>query len=283
MTVFIEGDGRLDGTGLWLITGDDRWTGLAVRTSSSLIFRIGAKFLWSGGLGVRCSNLTGLICFIGGGVAMLGCCCWYCWTIGLDANCCLVSSSDGIELRVLSWTYSCTQKSPFTCGLGAGLKLAIGLGGILISGRQPIGGGSNDCGDFLLFPFVCGADNCWLLFTGGPVGKTWKGMPMASDPIEGGGGGGGIDPGVTGACTAGELLPFVLFWASGETFGWLCTPGLFMFAEMPKMVQNHKLVWWIFVINFSWKKLISILSFKNFTKFLDNKIFLILKWNWTHV
>lgn len=62
-----------------------------------------------------------------------------------------------------------------------------------------MGGGSNACGDFLLFPFVWGAESC-LLFcpTAGPVGKTWNGIPIASDPIEGGGGGGGgTDPGTT--------------------------------------------------------------------------------------
>lgn len=124
------------------------------------------------------------------------------------------------------------------CGLGADFKSAIGFAGILISGRQPIGGGSNDFGDFLLFPFVCGVDSCWLLFlTAGPVGKTWNGIPIASEPIDGGGGGGGIDPdcGVCGVCgavwTAGELFPLELFCANGETFG--CTPGLLAFAEIP--------------------------------------------------
>jgi hypothetical protein len=31
----------------------------------------------------------------------------------------------------------------------------------------------------------------------------------------------------------GELFPFVLTWASGETLGRLCTPGLLAFIEIP--------------------------------------------------
>lgn len=75
-----------------------------------------------------------------------------------------------------------------------------------------MGGGSNDFVGFLL-PFVCGAGEFRFFIGGGgggPDGKTWKGMPIASDPIEGGGGGaGGPDP--AGDCTLGELLPFELF------------------------------------------------------------------------
>lgn len=39
--------------------------------------------------------------------------------------------------------YSSTQKSFLTCGFGAGFNVAIGFGGIFISGLNPIGGGSN--------------------------------------------------------------------------------------------------------------------------------------------
>lgn len=204
---------------------------------SSLTLR---KSFRSGGLGVRSAYRTGLASLCRGGEGLyscLYCCC--CWIDGLGAICCLSSFSDGDTSRPFSWTYSSTQKSLFGRGLGTDLKRDIGFSGILISGRQPIGGGSKDCGDFLLLPFVFGAESCWLLFLtggGGPVGKTWNGMPIASDPIggAGGGGGGGIDPlvGVWGVWTDGELEPpFELFWANGETLGF--TPSLLAFAEMP--------------------------------------------------
>lgn len=43
---------------------------------------------------------------------------------------------------------SSPQSTSFGLGAGTLLSAAIGFDGILISGRNPNGGGSNDCGDF---------------------------------------------------------------------------------------------------------------------------------------
>lgn len=88
-----------------------------------------------------------------------------------------------------SLRYSSTQKSSFGFGLGTGRRLAMGLGGILISGRHPNGGGSNACGDFWRSPppgfegpllpfssFCCGGGGGGAL--GMPWGNTWTGIPM---------------------------------------------------------------------------------------------------------
>lgn len=83
--------------------------------------------------------------------------------------------------------YSSTQKSSFGFGVGTFRNVAIGLGGILISGRKPIGGGWKFCGcgdlragdgdRFALF----GALNCDFCGIGGggggPVGNTCTGIP----------------------------------------------------------------------------------------------------------
>lgn len=131
---------------------------------------------------------------------------------------------------------SSTQKQSLCCGFGTLRRICMGFSGILISGRQPMGGGSKDWGDFLAaLPFVWGGDNfCgWSIFMGGGGGgKTWKGMPIANCPIGGGGGGTGTVLFGTGDWTEDELLPFVLIWASGETFGVLVTPGLLAFIEI---------------------------------------------------
>lgn len=65
-------------------------------------------------------------------------------TIGGAVKC--KPSLCGITAGLLdrSFRYSSTQKSSLCCGLGVGFSRAIGLGGILISGRNPNGGGSLD-------------------------------------------------------------------------------------------------------------------------------------------
>lgn len=108
------------------------------------------------------------------------------------------SPSWTIGLLDRSLRYSSTQKSSFGFGLGTGRRLAMGLGGILISGRHPNGGGSNDAGDFWrstegpLLPFssfCCGGGGGGALGIP-PPGKTCTGIPMLHEAgITGGVGG----------------------------------------------------------------------------------------------
>lgn len=125
-----------------------------------------------------------------------------------------VTSGRGLLERSLQ--YSSFQNVFFSTGGGTLRSAAIGLGGILISGRKPSGGGSKRCGvgdlravagepGALRRP-VGGASvlGCWGGGGGGaaaaaadvpflPVcprgcgggggGSTWKGMPMAAAPI----------------------------------------------------------------------------------------------------
>lgn len=162
-----------------------------------------------------------------------------------------------------SLRYSSIQKSFFGWGLGAFRRFAIGLGGILISGRHPIGGGSKLCGfgetllavggntgggggggAVTLFPFVVlctGALGRLAMLgggggggAGGPVGNTWNGMPMAAAPN------------VAAGDTAGWLLPLLLllelFCASGDTLGWFETPSDWAFRDIRLAIRGD-LIW----------------------------------------
>lgn len=128
-----------------------------------------------------------------------------------------LSFSPTIGLLERSRTYSSFQKKFFSTGGGTLRKAAIGFGGILISGRNPIGGGSKRCGVGDLrcafgepgalpgpAPFCGGANvekelggggggGADVPFNflpaavagagGGGGGSTWKGIPMPAAPI----------------------------------------------------------------------------------------------------
>lgn len=106
------------------------------------------------------------------------------------------SALPGIGLFDRSRRYSSTQKSSFGFGVATFRSVAIGFDGILISGRNPNGGGSKLCGcgdlrdgDGDRFALFGGAPNCDLVGAGGggggPVGKTCTGMPCVPVGIVG--------------------------------------------------------------------------------------------------
>lgn len=123
----------------------------------------------------------------------------------------LLSFSPTIGLFERSLTYASFQNVFFSTGGGTLRRAAIGLGGILISGRKPIGGGSNLCGvgDLRAIfgepgalpgppPFDGGASVFELLenvFVGGGGGGAgvlpFKVACLPAIPGWGGGGGGG--------------------------------------------------------------------------------------------
>lgn len=105
----------------------------------------------------------------------------------------------GLTERDRSLRNSSPQSTSFGFGAGTFFSPAIGFGGILISGRKPNGGGSNDCddgcGDFraidgecepLVFKFECFS----VGGGGGGAGNTATGIPRAARWQEVGGGGG---------------------------------------------------------------------------------------------
>lgn len=121
--------------------------------------------------------------------------------VAVADSCAPPSPSDTIGLLDRSLRYSSTQKSSFGFGLGTGRKVAMGLGGILISGRHPNGGGAKFCGDLRsTAPLLVGAllpFNSFCCCGGGgggalgipPPGNTCTGIPMLADGITGGVGG----------------------------------------------------------------------------------------------
>lgn len=138
------------------------------------------------------------------------------------------SPSWTIGLLERSLRYSSTQKSSFGFGLGTGRRLAMGLGGILISGRHPNGGGSNDCGDLFrsfagdLLPFssfCCGGGGGGALGAP-PPGNTCTGIPMLAT---------GIACGV-GGCTLG--------WAKGDGRGVLETPSELALRSIRRAIRG---------------------------------------------